>query len=161
MLSSITCDTPIDSLIKEDDVSGIISNLSGVIDTYINNINSSFSSEMTSGFSVKAYYANNEPTINKKALEVLDNIKIDTAFNTWKSDILDALDVQRKKELNKLKDKINEKIEDLDHDLNSVISRINSAGPTDNVSSLYSRKSDIEADLKKYKNKLRKVEAEI
>lgn len=162
MLNSITCDTPIESLIKEDDVSGIINNLGDVVETYVNNINKGFSSEMNSGgFSTKSYYVNNDATINRKAGEVLSNIKIDTAFDTWKGNILSALYEQRKKELNKLQTEIEKKILELKTELNSVNSRINSADPNDNISRLYSKRSDLEASIEKYNKKLDKVIGEM
>lgn len=162
MLNSITCDTPIESLIKESDVSGIINSLGEVVDTYINNIKNSFNSEMTSGgFSTKSYYVNSDATINRKSGEVLNNINIDSQFSKWKNDILNALDVQRKKELNKLKTEIENKIEELESELKSVVSSINNAGPKDNVSSLYTKKANLEADIKKYSNKLSQVIGEM
>ena len=120
MLDSITCDTPISSLISISKVNPILKELENISESYEDRITSVIHSEEAngglSGEAITATTSNggNDAILTVAADEYLkESVKLVEAVNEIKDATLVFLRHQRKMEINKLIEKIQEKLDEL------------------------------------------------
>ena len=133
---TITCDTPISSIISVEDVEPIISSVGEEVDNYSSIIKEVIQAEESSGgLSSQAYYVDDVPELNNQANNFLSSFKINSSFETCKAEIIASVNAQRKKELGLLKNEVSKKIIELRDQINSL--KYNSdGGPTKEIDSL-------------------------
>ena len=157
MLGQITCDTPISSILSEDDISSVLANVETVMTDYITSVNDLVHQEENVGLSLKAFLVGDKPLLNGRANTFLSNIKLLATFASWKSELMSSLSAQRLKELQKLASEIEKEIEDLKAKFNQLSSAYQSATDHTYKTTLsYSMNACGEA-INKYENKLKTV----
>lgn len=167
MLDSITCDTPISSLISISKVNPILKELENISESYEDRITSVIHSEEAngglSGEAITATTGNggNDAILTVAADEYLkESVKLVEAVNEIKDATLVFLKHQRRLEINKLKEKIQEKIDELSNKKASLASTLSSLDPEKDASyyRVKHRINMIEIDIEKYKTRKSMVE---
>lgn len=166
MLNSITCDTSIDELIKESDISGYLDSISESVTDYTSKITKSMESEMSDGgLSLSAYNMGESSPILEACDSFLGSIDLEDVFSNFRDQALELLNEQRTKEIAKLKEKVTEKISELKEEiatleahLISLYSGVISALQSQNISNTENSLKSKKEELKKYEEKLQTLE---
>lgn len=158
MLNSITCDTDPSEIIKDSDISSVLEELEDIADNYQTNVERVITEEQSgSGLSRNAFYISNDALLYDDANQVISDMKVKSASAVLIGEIKDALNTQRMAEINKLLEKIDEKIQELKAELDSIpgggIIGLFTPNSENNV-----RRREIETTIKFYKNKRSQVE---
>ena len=128
---TITCDTPISSIISIDDVEPIISYVKEDVESYSSLIKTIIESEESDGgLSSTAYYIDDRAELNIMANDFLNNLKIISSFDKCSEDIINAVNIQRKNELSLLKNKIIDRLKEID----STLAHLRNSDPEGNSS---------------------------
>lgn len=124
-LNSITCDTEIDSLIKENDVSGYLNELDDLVTTYVESYINTVGDEINNGgLSLNAYNLGDSSPLIESANSFMGNINLGSEFVAFKANVLSQLQDQRTKEINMLMTKVSEKITQLEQERYSINAQI-------------------------------------
>jgi len=151
---TITCDTPISSIISIDDVEPIISYVKEDVESYSSLIKTIIESEESDGgLSSTAYYIDDRAELNIMANDFLNNLKIISSFDKCSEDIINAVNIQRKNELSLLKNKIIDRLKEID----STLAHLRNSDPEGNSS----RIRELEESFSYYCNKFDEVERTI
>lgn len=161
MLNSITCDTDPSEIISQADISAYLESLEDVVSNYDSKIKNTIIEEQTSsGLSTKAYAIDNHSILQDKSDQLLDNNKASSKYESLKGEINQKLTDQRVKEINKLMKKIVEKINELETEHQkiciTIMNMIQDISHPD-VSSYVQQRTNIEAEIERYKRKLETV----
>jgi hypothetical protein len=116
MLSEITCDTPIDNIIKESDVTAILDNYKDTLVTYQNIIKDGVNNEISNGgLAIEgAYVIDDIAPLYTKANKLLD--KVDDCskyYQDFYDAAIAAFNKQRTMEITTMKNAVSNKIEKL------------------------------------------------
>ena len=163
MLDSITCDTDISELLKEEDINSYVDTIKDAVKKYMNKINDFFDEELSKSgdLGISAFNIDDNSPIIDSAISFLNRIDIKNVFNNFESTVTELLEEQRRKEINKLIKELNDKIEELDSEIASRKSSLNLLDfflYNKKFNSLTSEINDLEAEKKKYESKLDEVE---
>lgn len=167
MLDKITCDTPISSLISEAKVNPMLNELESIAESYEDKITSVIHAEEAngglSGEAITATTSNggNDAVLTVAADEYLEtDVKLVDAVAKVKDDVLEFLNQQRISEINKLKEKIQEKIDELSNKKASLYSTLSGLDPEKDASyySVKHRIDMIDIDIEKYETRKSMVE---
>ena len=113
MIGQINCDTPISSILSEEDIASILSSVEESVNTYLSSVKSVIHQEEVYGRSLKAFVINQKALLNTRANSFVSNIPLMNSFLSWKGELMDSLSSQRKKELQKLSQEVYNKIQEL------------------------------------------------
>ncbi len=163
MLDSITCDTDISELLKEEDINSYVDTIKDAVKKYMNKINDFFDEELSKSgdLGISAFNIDDNSPIIDSAISFLNRIDIKNVFNNFESTVTELLEEQRRKEINKLIKELNDKIEEPDSEIASRKSSLNLLDfflDNKKFNSLTSEINDLEAEKKRYESKLDEVE---
>ena len=165
----ITCDTEISELINPNDV---IAKLNGLHDdiksilTYSKILEKE--SSLGNGLSVESFKIDGKSYLNEEAIKQLRILEgFNSTYNSAKSEMIEAAEEQRKKEVRILQLALETKISELNAAMLNAKAQLNPITSALNPPTIISR-TKIEADitsyqnlLNHYENKLRSVEKEV
>lgn len=141
MLDKITCDTPISSLLSESKVNPILKELESIAESYEDKIrNVIHAEEANGGLSGAAISASSDDGGNDAILTVVadeyleTDVKLVDAVVEVKDSVLVFLNHQRRLEINKLIEKIQEKIDELSNKKASLASTLSGLDPNKDAS---------------------------
>ena len=158
MSSFINCDTDISELISSDDVESFLTEIESSVSAYRDSTIRTIQEETTSGgLSSAAFVIDDKPLLADKAEEIIGVTDVESACESFKAEVMDILNTQRKKEISILYEKVSEKIKELERQKYSIISTMNSLGtnatPTD-IKNFSNSLSQVNEELDYYRNKL-------
>ena len=118
---TIDCDTPVSSIISLNDVNPIITGVKDEVDSYVSLITAIIKAEESDGgLSTSAYYIDDRAELNVLAIDLLNNLKIAESFKNCKEDIINAVKIQRTRELSILKEEVYNKMISLRNERNNL-----------------------------------------
>ena len=163
MLDSITCDTDVSELLKEEDINSYVDTIKDAVKKYINKINDFFDEELSKSgdLGISSFNIDDNSPIIDSAISFLNRIDIKKVFDNFESAVTELLEEQRRKEINKLIKELNDKIEEPDSEIASRKSSLNLLDfflDNKKFNSLTSEINDLEAEKKRYESKLDEVE---
>lgn len=159
MLNSITCDTPISSLLQISDVESYLDSFEGVLNSYQTSvIDGTLTQEMTTGglAETNAFTMNGEAVLYNDAQEI-ENVfyQAKSSINSFKSQIIESATVQRNEEIKKLKIEVEKKITILESEIGNLNKSIIAKPSTiiENIDTI----NKLKEQLKIYKDKYQDV----
>jgi len=158
MSSFINCDTDISELISSDDVEGFLTEIESSVSTYRDSTFRTIQEEETTGgLSSAAFVIDDKPLLADKADSIIGVTDVESACESFKTEVMDILKTQREKELSILYEKISAKVDELERKKYSIISAMNNLGtnatPTD-IENYSNSLSQVNKECDYYKNKL-------
>ena len=178
MVNSITCDTSFDSLIQKAEVNVYLNEIQNCIKEYMKRVNNVIEEEKADGglsansvsLSGSSISAADGALLATAADKFLADMKIEKVFNDYRAAVDEAYKTQKNRELNKLIEKIDEKLVKLKSEYKSANSDINyysnkmdkGLDVNDNYISLYNeacaRAKYLSYQIKKYEDKKQTAE---
>lgn len=163
MLNEITCDTEIGSLLKVSDVTDLVDSIQTTIENYHSTIDDELEWQLTSGgLSEEALCIDSEYPLNISGQATRSNLsEITSSFSTYKEQIVSRAEEQRKAEIERLKQKVSEKISQLSTEIFSHQLLLRSSSVFNNnvlVSNHTNIIRDLEEKKEYYSNKLKQIE---
>ena len=164
MLNSITCDTELSEIISLNDISGYLEELEDISNNYTKKITETIVEEQShSGLSVEAFSIDGKSYLKEDSNQLLENNSLGKETGILTEKIQEELQIQRTKEIQKLKEKVSEKLTQLNQEYNNIlriIDRLDNNNP-DNVPIIqgYIEQADnLKKEIAKYSQKLQVVE---
>lgn len=126
MLNQITCDTHISELLDINDVETKLDTCKNIITTYLKFLEEPITIELNKGgLSKEAFFIDDNPLLNYEGLDLLEELTdLETEYATYINTVLSQAEEQRRKEIAKLKEKVQEKINSIKSEIRSVYSII-------------------------------------
>lgn len=160
MLGSITCDTPISDIISMSDISGDLEAVDSSLKSFEKEVSTTITEEQTGGgLSATAFTLDDKPVLVEKSNKVIDQMEASNIWSGIRSQIVCNLETQRKAEIKRLKEKVIEKIHELETEINKIrdyLAKAANAKEGDSfpdVGRCQERLPVAEAELEKYKEK--------
>lgn len=161
MIGQINCDTPISSILSEEDIASILSSVEESVNTYLSSVKSVIHQEEGYGLSLKAFLINQKALLNTRANSFVSNIPLMNSFLSWKGELMDSLSSQRKKELQKLSQEVYNKIQELKRYYDRLSYAYQSSTDESYRSSLSHDMSACKESITYYQNKYNQVKGMI
>lgn len=160
MLDSITCDTPISDIIKMADISGDLDSIDEAIESFEKEVTSTITAEQNGGgLSASAFTLNDSPELVNRSNKVVDQMEASKSWKGIRSKIVSDLETQRKAEIARLREKVEEKVEELETEKRNIQDYLDKAASPKKgesypkVGEYQARLPVLNEELKKYRDK--------
>ena len=147
---TITCDTPIESLLDVEEVREQTDEYTNVVTQTTESLLTTITSEQAKGLSPDAFVIDGDSLIYEKSQTIKTNLSaIEDELNNWKKNIITKAEEKRKEELSQLILAVNTKL----LDLSTEIARLNITKIINKDASAIERLEEVSREYKHYKEK--------